>query len=154
MNMLCPLTLRIQTNRFQSRLPHPLSLPAGHNCYFDRTGDPKPAYYALARIAALVRNGYVASFDEKYRLTTIVSSSSVDVGDVLPKKPCREATKVVKVMRLLAAAGGYDGEGPAPAPVVLNATRNDQIVASSSFTYDGFTLPAGEWLLIESTSYK
>ena len=115
---------------------------AGHNCYFDRTGDPKLAYYALSRVAALVRNGYVASFDDRFNLTTIVSSSGAQ----------REGAKVVKVMRLVAAAGGYDGEGPAPAPVVLNATRRDRVVASSNFTYDGRTLPAGMWLFIESSA--
>jgi hypothetical protein len=110
----------------------------GHNCYFDRLGNPKAAYHALLRVARIVRGGYVATFDRRFNLTTITSAGA--------------GSSITNTTRLVAAAGGYDGEGVASAPFELNATRRDRVIAASNFSYNGVTLPAGQWLVVESAA--
>ena len=80
----------------------------------------------------------MATFDRRFNLTTITSAGA--------------GSSITNTTRLVAAAGGYDGEGVASAPFELNATRRDRVIAASNFSYNGVTLPAGQWLVVESAA--
>ena len=102
----------------------------GHDCYFDRFGEPRASYFHYALVARVIRGGYTVGGGGE-RLTNI---SGVSSG-----------------LQILAAAGDPDGRGATDAPFTLPFGYG--VVAASSgsgFASSGQMLRAGEWVVIQA----
>lgn len=103
---------------------------AGHDCFFDRWGEPRASYFHYALVARVIRGGYTVS-GGRQRLTNI---SGVSSG-----------------LEIIAAAGDPDGHGATEAPFTLPPGYG--IIAASSasgFASGGKMLRAGEWVVIQA----
>ena len=104
----------------------------GHNCYIDRFGVPKQSYAYLARVARIVRGGFR------------VAKTNTSTAGVLTTVAGRSSGE-----RIVCACG-EDADGVNAVRAAFELPAEWGVVASSGFEYDGATIPANEWLIVQN----
>ena len=128
MNELVQLMLFSFQNKIASIHFHCLtdnSHKQGHNCYFDRFGNPKRGYENLVFLLRTVEKGFTA---EQSGGSTFVYSND-------------------KSRYIVCACGDWDGRNKMD--VQYHLPLNYSVIASSDFVYSNETISAGHWMVVQ-----
>jgi hypothetical protein len=124
----------------------------GHNCYFDRFGEPRASYGTAALVQRIIEGGYrvhapARAADLHGMAATMPAPTSSDLhGGMTVISGGRHG------LQLLCACGDEDGRGAIAAPFSL--PKQWGVVASSDFDIGGGVLPANAWLVMQNETAR